>query len=158
MVVITSPLHGFALGALSPRRIVFSLVCATVLLRAGSVLSGSNWDSGVLADTPTYEAPALSFLRQGRFIESPDFQEYLARLSGGRPSREPRPMFIRTPGFPLFIAAVYALGGDRLTLMLAQVLVSGIGIWLTYLLGKALFSEAAGVFGAMVMAVDPLAT
>jgi hypothetical protein len=36
MVVITSPLHGFALGALSPRRIVFSLVCATVLLRAGS--------------------------------------------------------------------------------------------------------------------------
>jgi hypothetical protein len=42
--------------------------------------------------------------------------------------------------------------------MLAQVLVSGIGIWLTYLLGKALFSEAAGVFGAMVMAVDPLAT
>jgi hypothetical protein len=158
MVVITSPLHGFALGALSPRRIVFSLVCATVLLRAGSVLSGSNWDSGVLADTPTYEAPALSFLRQGRFIESPDFQEYLARLSGGRPSREPRPMFIRTPGFPLFIAAVYALGGDRLTLMLAQVLVSGIGIWLTYLLGTALFSEAAGVFGAMVMAVDPLAT
>jgi hypothetical protein len=133
-------------------------MCAAMLMRADSVLIGNNWDHGVLADTQSYEAPAQSFLAQGRFIESPNFQEYLAKLFGGKPSMEPQPMFIRTPGYPLFIAAVYALGGNRLTLMLVGVLVSGLGIWLTYLLGKALFSEAAGVLGAMAMAVDPLGT
>jgi 4-amino-4-deoxy-L-arabinose transferase-like glycosyltransferase len=129
-----------------------------VVIRAGLFFYNHNLDQCIWTDTSSYERPALSLLQEGRFLEDPDIQGFFAKTFGSAPPTEPKPMFVRTPGFPLFIAAVYGLGGHRSALIMVQILISGIGIWFTYLLGRALFSEAAGALGALVMAIDPLAT
>ena len=139
-------------------RIVLMVAGIAVSLRVATFCYHYNPEKGVLADTSSYEQPALSLLQQGRFIESADYPRPFARVFNGAPSLGHRPMFIRTPGFPALIAAVYAVGGNRQAVIIVQILISALEIWFTYLLGKALFSEAAGVFGALVMAVDPIAT
>jgi hypothetical protein len=127
-------------------------------MRVALFLWDYNPGKGIFSDTAGYERPAVSLLKEGRFTEALEFQEFFAGVFGGTPSREPRPMFIRTPGFPVFIAAVYGLGGNRIALIMVQILISGVGIWFTFLLGKALFSEVAGVWAALAVAIDPLTT
>jgi len=109
----------------------------------------------MVPDSSGYERPAISFLETGRFVEAREIQEFFAKLYGSEPPAEPRPMFLRTPGYPLFIAAVYRLGAGRRGLVLVQILLSGLAVWLTYLLGKELFSAWAGVVAALLIAVDP---
>jgi hypothetical protein len=47
----------------------------------------------ISGDTKTYVRPAQALLEDGRLTEGPD---------------DPDPIFLRTPGYPLFIAAVFA--------------------------------------------------
>ena len=96
----------------------------TVLLAArGAVLAVLDSDPHVVvqADTATYERPALALLEDGDFSRSPQDQ---------------RPEFLRTPGYPAFIATVYLIfGQSHAALLLMQVLLSTVTVLVVYLLG-----------------------
>ena len=66
------------------------------------------------------------------------------------------PYAVIPPGYPLFIAGVFALiGRSLLAVQLAQV-VLGVGIvWLTYLAGKSAFSARVGLGAALICALYP---
>jgi 4-amino-4-deoxy-L-arabinose transferase-like glycosyltransferase len=134
------------------------VACATIAFRSLIFFYHYFPHKGTLQDTPTYEYPAQSLLSEGRFVEAPDIQDFFSRLYGETPSTRLQPMFVRTPGFPFLIAAVYGLGGGNRAFMFLQILISGVGVWFTYLLGKKLFSEGAGVIAAIAVAIDPLTT
>ena len=66
-------------------------------------------------------------------------------------------MFLRTPGYPVFIATVYAVFGEHQTAVLVvQVLLSVLTLWLAFVVATRLFGEPAGVASAAVLALDPL--
>lgn len=133
----------------------FLLACLTVLARCCLLLHNYTPEKILQPDSSGYERPAQSFLETGRFVESSEIQEFFAMLYGSAPSTLPRPMFIRTPGYPLFIAGAYSLGADRRALIIVQIVLSGLAVWLTYVLGKILFSAWAGVLAALLIALDP---
>lgn len=93
-------------------------------------------------DTASYLDPAHELLEHGRFDSS---------------AAEPRPEFLRTPGYPGFVAAVYHLFGDTNTaVLLAQVVASLVTIFLVYLLASRMWSAAAGLVAAAFTALEPL--
>jgi 4-amino-4-deoxy-L-arabinose transferase-like glycosyltransferase len=96
-------------------------------------------------DTPTYLGPARELAEHGRF-DRPD----------GSESRHPE--FIRTPGYPVFIAAVYRVFGvgDITAVLLAQIVVSGFTILLAYLLATRMWSSSVGLIAALFTALEPL--
>jgi hypothetical protein len=62
----------------------------------------------------------------------------------------------RTPGYPAFIAAVYALfGAQPWIVLLMHVLVDALTIALTYALGVAFFSPVVAGVAAVLLAFDP---
>lgn len=62
----------------------------------------------------------------------------------------------RTPGYPAFVAAVYALFGVQPWVVLVlQVLIDAATITLTYALGVWLFSPTVAAAAALLLAVDP---
>ncbi len=61
----------------------------------------------------------------------------------------------RMPGYPLFLAAIYALGGGVKAVMVLQGLMGGMIVILTYLIGKRLH-EPAALLAALLLALDPL--
>jgi len=62
----------------------------------------------------------------------------------------------RTPGYPGFVAAIYALAGTAPWVVLAvQALVDALTIMLTYALGIRLFSPVAAAAAALLLALDP---
>lgn len=64
---------------------------------------------------------------------------------------------LRTPGFPLFLAASIHLFGD--SVLAASLLLAGVGTgccWLTYCLGKRLIDEQTALMAAAFMSVSPL--
>jgi 4-amino-4-deoxy-L-arabinose transferase-like glycosyltransferase len=138
-----------------PGRVALMLACAAVLVRCCLFLHQYTPEKSLVPDSSGFERPALSFLEARRFIEASEIQEFFGKLYGSAPSTEPRPMFLRTPGYPLFIAAVYRLGADRRGLVIVQILLSGLAVWLTYVLGTELFSAWAGVLAALLIALDP---
>jgi 4-amino-4-deoxy-L-arabinose transferase-like glycosyltransferase len=84
-------------------------------------------------DTPTYIGPALKLLHSEGFIEDPH----------------------RTPVYPLFIAFFYWLFGEQpLPIILAQIILSVLTVFITYLIGKKLLSETAGLIAAFLLAVS----
>ena len=90
-----------------------------------------------------YLGPARQLLEHGRFdSESPPGQ----------------PEFLRTPGYPAFIAAVYRVFGenDNTAVLLAQVLLSALTVLLAYLLAARMWSEPIGLLAALLVALDPL--
>jgi hypothetical protein len=138
-----------------PERVALMLASATVLIRCCLLLHNYTPEKILTPDSSGYERPAISLIDRGRFIESSEIQEFFAKLYGAAPDTRPRPMFIRTPGYPLFIAAVYRLGADRRGMIVAQIFLSGLAVWLTYLVGRETFSAWSGVLAAFLIAVDP---
>lgn len=66
------------------------------------------------------------------------------------------PDSFRTPGYPLFLAGLYALGGSwKAAALLQAIAVSGIGV-LVYLLGKEMFGERVGMFAGILAILDPI--
>jgi hypothetical protein len=59
------------------------------------------------------------------------------------------------PGYPVFVAGVYGLGGGIKSVMVVQALMGGLIVMLTYLVGRRV-SERVGLVGAALAAVDPL--
>lgn len=93
-------------------------------------------------DTGTYERPARALLASGSFSPSPE--------------AVPAPELNRTPGFPLLIAAAYAVGGERpLLVALLNVVLSTGTIALAGALGFVLAGRRGALLGAAILALDP---
>jgi 4-amino-4-deoxy-L-arabinose transferase-like glycosyltransferase len=61
------------------------------------------------------------------------------------------------PGYPLFIAAVFALTyQSMMAVRLAQVVLATLMVWLTYLVGQEAISKRIGLLGALISAVYPV--
>jgi 4-amino-4-deoxy-L-arabinose transferase-like glycosyltransferase len=66
------------------------------------------------------------------------------------------PFALVPPAYPLFIAGMFTLTGRSLmAVRLAQVVVSGFAVWLTYLTGKEAFSKHVGLGAALIYAIYP---
>jgi 4-amino-4-deoxy-L-arabinose transferase-like glycosyltransferase len=80
-------------------------------------------------------------------------------LWGTAPYGVPHPTFWKTPGYPLFVGAVYTvLGAGPTKLELVQALLSPATIVLTWLLARRLFADPrVAIASALVVAVYPFA-
>ncbi len=118
------------------------IVC--VVGRGGYVLYlvHSNASVTTEGDTPTYLGPARELADHGRFDSA---------TPAGRPE------FLRTPGYPLFVAAVYRVFGQHDTaVLLVQVLLSALTVFLAYLLAARIWSVPIGLLAALFTALEPL--
>jgi 4-amino-4-deoxy-L-arabinose transferase-like glycosyltransferase len=113
---------------------LFWILILAMILRLALVVSvQGHLERANEPDTPTYIDPALRLLRGEGFIDDSH----------------------RTPVYPLFIAFIYRLFGEGpLPIILAQILLSGLTVFMTYLIGKVLLSEAAGLLAAFLMAIS----
>ena len=85
-------------------------------------------------DAPSYLGPARMLAEHARFENLDGEKEYL-----------------RTPGYPLFIAAVYRVFGERNTaVLLVQVLLSAVTVYLAYLLATRTWSSTIGLVAAVL--------
>lgn len=74
-------------------------------------------------------------------------------IYGGRPST---PSALVPPGYPLFVAGVFALSGRSLmAVRLAQIVIGVLAVWLTYLAARNAFSARVGLGSALICAVYP---
>jgi 4-amino-4-deoxy-L-arabinose transferase-like glycosyltransferase len=95
----------------------------------------------IFADSPGYLDPARALLEDGRFLRAPGEE----------------PMFARTPGYPLLIAALLAVWDDLRWLSSAQALLSVIPVGIVYAIGHRLFGDGRWAWlAAGIVAVDPL--
>ena len=102
-------------------------------------------------------------LDETRLIE-PDSNDYLlsanALLDDGRFWSSPgsgEPEFERTPGYPLFIAVIFAITGRSvLAVALAQSVLSVLVTVPMFLLARRLFSERVAVVAVVLLLIDPL--
>lgn len=107
-----------------------------------------------IAADPTFEYP----------LRDAGFHDYWARalVSGdwtpphGQPDpRIPHVPFLRPPGYPYFLAGIYALtGGSHLAARIVQMLLGLLGAGLAYRLGRVLLGRAAGLFLAAFCATS----
>ena len=87
---------------------------------------------------------------------------YVARahnlLALGVLGKEPGvPMALCPPGYPLFIAGVFALTNQSLmAVRLVQVALGTLMVWLTYLVGQQVTSRPVGLLGAFISAIYPV--
>lgn len=131
-------------GPVWRRRALLSVLLLCVVSRGGYVayLAVVGPDAAHEADTASYLGPARALAEEGRFDRAPD---------------DPRPEFVRTPGYPLFLAGVMTLFGSLTTPALAiQVLLSAATVLLVYVLGVRMWSAAAGLVAALLVTLEPL--
>ena len=128
-----------------PRRELQLLGAAIALgLIARVVYVLVTWDHTLAGDEPEYHMEA-AYLADGKWFWS------------DTPYGIPHPTAWKTPGYPLFVGILYAVGGKNPdAVMLLQVLVFGpLTITLTWLLGRRLFGPAVGTAAAFVAALHP---
>ena len=108
---------------------------ALYLVHSGEVVT-------TVGDAPSYLGPARELLHHGRF-------------DAANPPGQPE--FLRTPGYPAFIAAVYRVFGETNTaVLLVQVVLSALTVFLVYLLASTMWSASIGLLAALFTALEPL--
>jgi 4-amino-4-deoxy-L-arabinose transferase-like glycosyltransferase len=92
-------------------------------------------------DSGQYLQPATSLTRHGTYSVD----------SGGKAV----PYCLRPPGYPGFIAACYAIGGERIAaILLPQLVLGALGCSLTYWMAAMWFGHRAGIVAGGLMACD----
>lgn len=133
-------------GTWGPRRelvwlLVICLVAVVTRLICFFIVRSHDPSCMMTPDSSTYEGPALAVLETGHFAVSPE--------------RPDIPMTVRTPGYPAFIATVYAIAGrSRSALIVVQMLVSAGTIVVTYMIGRTLWTAGVGLIAAVVLLLD----
>lgn len=95
----------------------------------------------VTSDTPSYEEPARALLYTGRFAAGPDKPDV--------------PETVRTPGYPVFIAAVYAVFGERhVPVIVLQIALSVATLGVVYWLATRLWDARVGLIAVVFLALD----
>lgn len=118
------------------------LVIALILkLVIWGVAVSQGGDSFVGGDTPNYTMPAEAVLALGEYAPSVD-QPGTAET-------------LRTPGYPLFIAAIYAMLGHSLqNIALSQIVVNSLTCLLVYLTARTLSGKPIALFSLILFAFD----
>ncbi len=125
------------------RVLLAAILLACVLGRGAYVVHVAHSDpsSTSSGDTKSYVRPALALVDEGHFNHTVGQSE---------------PEFIRTPGYPLFIAGSYKVFGVDLTaLLLMQVVASACSLLLVYLLAARMWSAWIGLIGAALTLLEP---
>jgi 4-amino-4-deoxy-L-arabinose transferase-like glycosyltransferase len=110
-------------------------VCALIAGAAAARVGRAAWiahaDPSAVwdPDTPGYVAPARALVDAGRFNITPT---------------DPIPMFIRTPGYPAFLASILWLADSEWALPLIQAIVSLLAVAAVVCGGRRLISPTAG--------------
>jgi uncharacterized protein (TIGR03086 family) len=128
-------------------RLVVVIVVVVVVFRVGVVLAVTAADPhrGDSGDKSSYVLPAEALLHDHQFDHEP-----------GSDVAE----FVRTPGYPAFLAAVYGVSGESDTAVyVVQALLSGLAVLLAIDLARRLSgSLVVGLVAGVALALDPLQT
>ncbi|HDZ22312.1 hypothetical protein LCGC14_0203600 [marine sediment metagenome] len=120
-------------------RALWIILAVALVLRGGLFVAAACNREGVLTpDSHGYWQLATSMAEQGRF------------------TRDGKAEIFRTPGYPVFLAALRPVAGWRAVLA-AQVLLDVALVALTFVLGRMLAGPAVGLVAAGLQAVSPLA-
>lgn len=124
------------------RWVLVAVLCFCVLTRVGWLLHirDTNPVATTSPDTPSYVNPARSFADSGT-MDDPSTGE---------------PIFVRTPGYPLFISAVLSVTDDLTAFLVVQVLVSCVTVLICYLVAARVWRPGVGAVAAAIVAVEPL--
>ncbi len=119
------------------------ILLGALLLRALVYLAVFDRDPArsVEGDSQSYEDSARALLHLGRFAVSPELADV--------------PQTVRTPGYPAFIAAVYAIFGEKHPpVILTQILLSVATLGFVYLIGCRFWSSAAALVSVLILVLD----
>ena len=135
-------MHGVRLAESIPRS-AWLLIGVMAVVRLGfTLILGLDETRLIEPDSNDYLLSAHALLDNGRFWSSPGSGE---------------PEFERTPGYPLFIAVIFAITGRSvLAVALAQSVLSVMVAVPMFLLARRLFSERVAVVAVVLLLVDPL--
>jgi len=96
----------------------------------------------VEGDTRSYTEPARALLEDHRFSRAPD---------------DAQPEFVRTPGYPAFLAVTYRLFGESSTaVLLVQVALSTLTVLVVYRLAARMWSVSTALIAAVITTLEPL--
>jgi hypothetical protein len=111
-------------------------------------------------DSRSYHKLAVSILHHGKFSTEPTieniFPDYVRPVNSVNYALPLTPDAFRTPGYPGFLASVYAFGGTPYTAVLIQSLLSLLLVWLVMLFALRLFGKTAAIMAGALAAIDPL--
>lgn len=122
--------------------VVLALVVGFVAIEGAYVVWLAHHHPEIVTegDTPSYLTPAFSLLHHHTFLG---------------PNGEPE--FLRTPGYPLFIAIAFKVLGQHITsVLLAQVAVGALTIVVAYAFAARVWSPPVGVLAAALVTFEPL--
>src|SRR5208283_967567 len=118
------------------RKFIFGIIVVAAILRIGTV---AFFHPPLISDDKDYDAIARSLVHGDGFT-----------LDG-------HPTAYRLPGYPLLLAASYAVFGDSKTPMrILQIIADVISCLLLFSIGKKLFSEKVGLLAAAILALFPI--
>ncbi len=118
------------------RKFIFGIIVVAAILRIGTV---ACFHPPLISDDKDYDAIARSLVHGDGFT-----------LDG-------HPTAYRLPGYPLLLAASYAVFGDSKTpIRILQVIADVISCLLLFSIGKKLFSEKVGLLAAAILALFPI--
>jgi hypothetical protein len=129
------------------RRTVWIWAGALIACAAAARVGWAAWiahaEPGAVRDpdTPGYMAPARALVDTGRYTVTPT---------------DPIPMFIRTPGYPAFLAGILWLTDSEWAISLLQAIVSLLAVAAVVWVGRRLIGWSAGLVAGAVVALDPL--
>lgn len=93
-------------------------------------------------DTHSYVRPARAIVEDWRFNHAPGVDE---------------PEYLRTPGYPGLLAAVFAVSDQSKTaVLLVQVVLSTVTVLMVYLLASRMWSSTVGLVAAVLTVLEPL--
>ncbi len=137
---------------------VVLIAAAAFISRAATFLYLYKTDPGrcTTPDSASYENPAIRFLHQHKLLESDDELPTLIRAESPIETKD-RPMFFRTPGYPLFIAAVYkGIGHSRATLVIIQILLSALTLYFIHAIAVSCWNHLAALLAMCLYLMEPL--
>jgi 4-amino-4-deoxy-L-arabinose transferase-like glycosyltransferase len=92
-------------------------------------------------DSPGYLAPARALVDAGRFTITPT---------------DPIPMFIRTPGYPVFLASILWLTNSEWAISPIQAILGLLAVVAVVWVGHRLIGPTGGLAAGAIVALDPL--
>jgi 4-amino-4-deoxy-L-arabinose transferase-like glycosyltransferase len=108
-----------------------AVIVAAVVVRVGwaAWIAHAEPEAVRTPDTPGYLEPARALIETSRFSLSPE---------------DATPMYVRTPGYPVFLVPILWLTGSEWAISPIQAVVSLLAVAATALVGWRLFGKTAG--------------
>jgi 4-amino-4-deoxy-L-arabinose transferase-like glycosyltransferase len=136
-------MHRYRIDPRHHVRILGLIMLLSLLFKVGIGIAALAVDGEGITDSDSisYHEPARALLHLGRFASSPDWPEIAETY--------------RTPGYPLFLAAVYALFGEGYPQVIpVQIGISLGTMLLIYWIGRTLWSANVALLAVLIFAFD----